>query len=439
MADIYQEIWNADQEAAGVEPVLDTAAAVPPTGHVRVNSRLSDRDPALRVLTEVAIPPQKARTYDLCRKLFDNYALAEPMPEFETPEERQEVHDLVEAMIDTPPMEVARAYVARETGTAVTRDRWYTTIVEMWFRRFSDKGDPALSGFEHVVVGEQEGSKVQGYHFWYKYWLDDGLARMDVAPASAFPGLRDDQIEYLESRQAPRQAAFPHSVTISYRWHAPDYDAQALRPLAKKIGGFFVGCSVEGLLALGTVRAHKGIRAPQIAVIEGARYDMKLVYPLSGGNQVRTFYPVFLGAADPVEGGGRPGTTPGTSGGPVLGGGTVVTAPVPEPVGPVRIVAALLNPEGDDVGHETVTLVNTGRLPVDLANWRLEDRNGARHVFEAMPLAPGEFRTIRLSGRDVQLSNKGGTIQLHDPAGAVRHKVSYSKAQADLQGHTVLF
>ena len=33
--------------------------------------------------------------------------------------------------------------------------------------------DPALSGFEHVVVGEQEGAKAQGYHFWYKYYLDD--------------------------------------------------------------------------------------------------------------------------------------------------------------------------------------------------------------------------------------------------------------------------
>ena len=55
-------------------------------------------------------------------------------------------------------------------------------------------------------------------------------------------------------------------MTISWRWHAPDYQANAFRPLSKKIGGFFVGCSVEGLMALGTVRAHKGVRAPHPGV-----------------------------------------------------------------------------------------------------------------------------------------------------------------------------
>ena len=36
----------------------------------------------------------------------------------------------------------------------------------------------------------------------------------------------------------PGQNAFPESVTISYRWDAPDYDRGALRPLVKPIGGF---------------------------------------------------------------------------------------------------------------------------------------------------------------------------------------------------------
>jgi hypothetical protein len=59
-------------------------------------------------------------------------------------------------------MQVAREYVATATGTGLSRERWYNTLMEMWFRRFSMGGDPALSGFEHVVVGEQEGAKAQG-------------------------------------------------------------------------------------------------------------------------------------------------------------------------------------------------------------------------------------------------------------------------------------
>jgi poly(U)-specific endoribonuclease len=62
-----------------------------------------------------------------------------------------------------------------------------------------------LSGFEHVVVGEQESPKTQGYHFWYKYFLDDGFARQVDSPAIEFPGLADDRIVYLGSKQSAGQ------------------------------------------------------------------------------------------------------------------------------------------------------------------------------------------------------------------------------------------
>src|SRR5262245_54855879 len=181
MGDIYQEIWNADQTGSGVRPVFDNqplSDAVRAAGYVKVNSRLNE-NPAnrdLRVLPEAVIPPAKLRTYELCKLLFENYALDEQVQEVETPQEREEAHDFVQTIVDTAPMLVAREYVEQRTGTTISRDRWYTTLLELWFRRFSQSGDPALSGFEHILVGEQEGSKVQGYHFWYKYLLDDGFA-----------------------------------------------------------------------------------------------------------------------------------------------------------------------------------------------------------------------------------------------------------------------
>ena len=434
MGDIYQDIWNADQAGNGVVPILHTAAGDPQQGFVRVNTeQAAGAGRELRVLPEAVIPEHKQTTYDLCRKLFDNYRLPEPELEVDTADERQEVHDLVEAMIDTGPMTVARDYVARETGSIVSRERWHTTLVEMWFRTFSQGGDPALSGFEHVVVGEQEGSKVQGYHFWWKYFLDDGFARLTDGGFALFPGLGDDRIEYLGSRQAQGQRAFPESVTMSFRWNAPDYDRSAVRPLSKSIGGFFVGCSVEGLLALGTVRAHRGVRAPKIAVIEGARYDMQ-VFLSENQQHVRTFFPVFKGAADPTDAGGRGGgTTPTVPTQPPGGAGPGVTP------GAVRIVAAVINPPGDDVGKETVTLVNTGAAPQPVTNWRIVDNNGKAFMMQQKTLAPGEFHTVKLTGADAQLTNKGGDILLVNDAGATVHKVSYSKAQAQSQGETVLF
>ena len=106
------------------------------------------------------------------------------------------------------------------------------------------------------------------------------------------------------------QEQFPESVTISYRWEAPDYDRGAARPLFKKIGGFFVGCSVEGLMAIGSVRAHLGARAPKDAVINGARYELK-VFRSEDNLNIRTCYPVYLGPA-----GEAPQPIPGPQPGP---------------------------------------------------------------------------------------------------------------------------
>lgn len=419
---IYQDIWNADQSGAGIKPILDTNAGDGAAGFVKVNTNLDADDRDLRVLTEVVIPESKRRNYDLCRALFDNYALPEKDEELETPEEREEVHTLLQAMIDTAPMETAREYVARATGTDLTRERWYNTLTEMWFRRFSMGGDPHLSGFEHVIVGEQEGPVAQGYHFWYKYYLDDGFAREVDGGFASFPGLSDDRIVYLGSKQSAEQAQFPETVTISYRWEAPDYERKALRPLTKKVGGFFVGCSVEGLLAIGAVRAHVGARAPKEAVINGARYSLK-VYRSDNNHHIRTFYPVFLGPADETGGSG--------------GGGVVVT-PTPAERR-VRIIAALVNPAGHDPGLETVTLINTGSGQASLYGWRIQDQNGRSEMLSGRVIAPGETARIVLDPSGVQLSNKGGKLSLIDADGGIVQTVEYTRDQAKAEGETILF
>jgi poly(U)-specific endoribonuclease len=433
MAGIYQQIWNADQAQNGIEAILDTQEGSLDRGYVKVNAELDENhDPDLKVLTQVHIPQAKEETYNLCKKLFNNYTLAEPMPEFDTPEERQEVHDFVSAIIETEPMAVARHYIACETGSSITRERWHNTIVEMWFRRFSSGGDPALSGFEHVIVGEQEKSKVQGYHFWWKYYLDDGFGHEVDDGVYNFPGLVADRITYHGSKQKEGQLKYPESVTISYRWQAPDYENEAIRPLFKKIGGFFVGCSVEGLMALGTVRAHKGIRAPKIAVIEGARYEMKL-YHSPNGQHIRTFYPVFLGDADVTDGVGRESA---------WGGSASTDCSDVHPAAnanPVRIIAAMVNPKDDDVGFENVTLVNTGHDRAAIDGWRLSDKNNKVHRIVDVTLNPGEFLTISLTGETTQLSNQGGEIILKDANRIIVHRVTYSRNQASQQGVTILF
>lgn len=425
MQDIYQRIWDADQNENGIQPILDNEDGNPDRGFIKVNSNLDQTDKDLRVLTELHIPESKKRTYKLGLKLFDNFALRERDEELDTPEERTEVHDFVDAIIDTAPMQVAREYVAEQTGSSVSRQRWYNTLMEMWFRKYSLGSGPDLSGFEHVVIGEQGGSKAKGYHFWYKYYLDDGFARMqDGAFADSFPELRDDRINYTGTKMTGKQAQYPETVTISYRWFAPDYEREALRPLYKKIGGFFVGCSIEGLLALGTVRGHLGANAPKKAVINGAEYDMKL-YHSNNRRHIRTFYPKFIRGDQPIVIDDEKKKDKETR--VCLGSSDI------------RIVAALINPEGNDVGFESITIINTSAAPLTLNNWQVEDKNGKMSNFSVPELGAGDTHKVLLDGQAAQLSNKGGIIKLLNERSEQVHLISYSKEQVREQGRTLLF
>lgn len=107
--------------------------------------------------------------------------------------------------------------------------------------------------------------------------------------------------------------------------------------------------------------------------------------------------------------------------------------------GHMRIAAALVNPRGGDVGHETVTLVNASPAPVDLTGWMLADRNKKRSPLPSQVVAPGEALRVQLDGTGAQLSNKGGIITLLDDQGIKIDGVSYSREAAMRQGWTLVF
>lgn len=122
------------------------------------------------------------------------------------------------------------------------------------------------------------------------------------------------------------------------------------------------------------------------------------------------------------------------------------TPPVPvpepgpsEPDGQVQIIAALLNPPGDDVGRERVTLINTTPQSIDLKNWAIADKNKRKTILSGPQLAAGASAMIELPRDGAQLSNEGGIISLLDPAGLKVDGVAYTKADAARQGWTIVF
>ena len=121
----------------------------------------------------------------------------------------------------------------------------------------------------------------------------------------------------------------------------------------------------------------------------------------------------------------------------------VLPGPEPSPIGPgepdlrIRIIAALVNPRGNDQGAETVTLLNVTDTDQSLAGWSIANRNKAKVAIGGV-IAAGATATFALPV-DVPLSNDGGLITLLDASGLKVHGVSYTKAQVARQGWSVVF
>jgi uncharacterized protein YukJ len=104
----------------------------------------------------------------------------------------------------------------------------------------------------------------------------------------------------------------------------------------------------------------------------------------------------------------------------------------------VRIVAALVNGPGPAPAQETVTLLNTLAVDLDLDGWALLDSADHRMPLAGTELGAGEAARIRLTA-PVQLGNAGGLLTLVDPRGLKVDGVAYTGDQAGNDGLTIVF
>ena len=110
--------------------------------------------------------------------------------------------------------------------------------------------------------------------------------------------------------------------------------------------------------------------------------------------------------------------------------------PLTFPDGLVRIIAAFVNdvrtPE-----RETVTLLNTADVPVDLNGWMIADKNKQRMTLSGS-IAAGATLVVPIV-LPVTLSNRGGIITLLNKDNLKVHGVSYTREQASQPGRTIPF
>lgn len=444
--DIYQKIWDADilegngvksyrkdqQDSGELNGVLDKTK-----GYVIVDEEVSGKN--AKVITEVVIPPSKIETYDLCRRLFNNYILDPGERDQISSFEREEEREFIEAILPTKPIQIAREAIARDRRRDLSDVEFALAIEEAFF--FQGKsGSKNASGFEHVFVGEQKkigdkpdniATELGGYHFWYKYHLDDGGKNSTMEFS--------DRISYGKSEYRGSNASqgilVPEVITLSYMLDAIEFDNDGnptgkRQLLNKPIGGFWVGCSPEGLVALSMVcLLTKNFNA----TINNARYKLVLPSLDDKPNSIRTFFPIFEGISldrdDSSSGGSSNDTGTATNNNTLKK--DVVAEEQPEFKGNlVNIAAALVNASGDETGKETVILFNASSEPVNLENWQIVAPNGFVFTLTDTIIDPGDFLPLRMIANTPQFRNKAGSIALLDADNVVQSRVKYTNAQS---------
>jgi len=109
----------------------------------------------------------------------------------------------------------------------------------------------------------------------------------------------------------------------------------------------------------------------------------------------------------------------------------------PETEKTVRIIAAMVNPEGGEPEEEWVALLNPTPRDIDLTGWTIADRAKARCPLSGT-IAAGSVLRARVSP-PAKLGNSGGIATLLDASGLKVDGVSYTKEQARREGWLVVF
>jgi poly(U)-specific endoribonuclease len=286
-------------------------------------------------------------------------------------------------------------------------------------------------GFEHVFVGEAKMSgshsrnerlgEVSGYHSWIKYYLDEKYER---------------SVNFLGTSYGSAPVIYKNAdvVTLRMKWFLKDRSGNIRARLTKNIGGFFVGFSPEYEIVAGAVLFYESVQGMlqndrRNVEINGNKYNLVMYRNYernqSRGQYIRSFYPEYLGSD------GRPVNPPSDDPEPRV----EPTLPPTNPptVAQIKIVSALVNPAGDDVGKETITLKNVGSTTVDLNGWFLLDQNQRETSFTGS-LSAGTQGTLRLSGQGIQLPNRTGSLTLYNANGRQVDAQRYTGSQIKADG-----
>jgi uncharacterized protein YukJ len=177
--------------------------------------------------------------------------------------------------------------------------------------------------------------------------------------------------------------------------------------------------NTDGLHGVHDIHLNQGNTGPH-SRDNGARHDGGLI--LAHPDRHIGLFLAFQTQRVPTDAAGAP-TPASRSIADLIHGGT-------PPTDTVYLERALLNPVGDDVGHEVVVIGNLANTIASLAGWQLIDKTHRCTMIGPEAIGPGGSLLVPLDGTGAQLGNNGGNLVLVDPGGRLVDAVSYTASDA---------
>lgn len=146
----------------------------------RTQSSASTDEAALPLITVSETDLDSVSSVKLMRKLYNNYELDTMTNEFVTPLEKREENDLVDAIMGTPVMRHAMAFL-QQKGKVTPDPKTHRDLVKrIWFTLYSrGRGRIGSSAFEHVFLSETKNGTITGLHNWVYFHDEEVAGRID--------------------------------------------------------------------------------------------------------------------------------------------------------------------------------------------------------------------------------------------------------------------
>ena len=299
---MFNTLWELDQQHNGLSVSLRDSSG----SWIDENAdmRLDEQGISLNPSSDSAPNPLiqihdgaklSGETYTTIRALFDNYEPLETKSEDvlgTNAEEDAEIDAFLNAVMKTEVIKKALSQInlqrlRPDANGVYTEAEFKQLLKHQWFALYTNhysQPKPHCSGFEHVFVGDHNGSKIGGHHFWWKYFLDEQNGEANSL-GHKYKGPRGENYRWI--------------ATFRMQWD-PKPGVSLKNPDQK---GFFVGCSPELMIAHGTLALlleKKNDGKHPVIEFDGGRYELTLhANTVAGtgdpddrrGDQIRSVFP----------------------------------------------------------------------------------------------------------------------------------------------------